>query len=116
MDNMHNKKRTFCVTGKIVLLPFLLLGLSACSDVRYDYNIPKSQTDCPSGMTFRSGGTTIVDRSGGTRIVDRNGQEVGSYCEEAECPGGNWSTEPPEMDWHLDKGKHVVANRVCLAT
>jgi hypothetical protein len=113
---MHNKKRKFCATGNMILLPCLLLGMSACTDVKYDYNVPESQSDCPSGMNFRSGGSRIVDRDGGSRIKDRNGQEVSSYCEEAECPGDNWSTEPPEIDWHLDEHGYVVANRVCLAT
>ena len=117
MHTSHNKNAKLGATGKLVLLPFLLLGVSACTDVRYEYNVPESQPDCEkNGMTFRSGGSRIVDRSGGSRIKDRNGQEVVSYCEEAECPGGNWSTEPPVMDWHLDKGEYVVANRVCLAT
>ena len=113
---MHHRNTNSHATATVVLLPFLLLGMSACTDVRYDYNVPESPSDCPSGMNFRSGGTTIIDRSGGTTIKDRNGNDVGSYCEEAECPGDNWSTEPPEMDWHLDKGDYVVANRVCLAT
>lgn len=113
---MHNRKRGLCATGNVILLPFLFLWISACTDVKYDYNVPESQADCPSGMNFRSGGSTIVDRSGGSRIVDRNGEEVGSYCEEADCPGGNWSSEPPEMDWHLDQHGYVVANRVCLAS
>lgn len=113
---MQNRKTNFRAAATVVLLPLLLLGMSACTDVKYDYNVPESQSDCPGDMTFRSGGSTIVDRSGGSRIVDRDGNEVGSYCEEAECPGDNWSTEAPEMDWHLDEHGYVVANRVCLAT
>lgn len=112
---MHYKNEKLLATGKFLLLPFLLLGMSACKDIRYEYNVPEANEDCPSGMNFRSGGSRIVDRSGGSRIVDRNGNEIGSYCEEAECPGGVWSTEPPIIDWHVDKGEYVVANRVCLA-
>ena len=113
---MPNKK--LVVIGKLTLLPFLLFGLSACKDIRYEYNIPEAG-DCPAGMNYRSGGSRIVDRSGGSRIVDRSGNEIDTYCEEAECPGDAWSTEPPIIDWHVDKGvdkgDYVVANRVCLA-
>lgn len=111
---MQNKQ--LVTIGKLALLPFLLLGLSACKDIRYEYNVPRAADDCPAGMNYRSGGSRIVDRSGGSRIVDRDGNEIDTYCEEAECPGGAWSTEPPVIDWHVNKGDYVVANRVCLAS
>jgi hypothetical protein len=101
--------------GEVMLLPFLLLGMSGCKDIRYEYNVPEA-ADCPAGMNHRSGGSRIVDRSGGSRIVDREGNEIDTYCEEAECPGGAWSTEPPIIDWHVNKGEYLIANRVCLAT
>jgi hypothetical protein len=110
---MQNKK-LFARTP-LMLLPFLLLGMSGCKDIRYEYNVPEAG-DCPAGMNHRSGGSRIVDRSGGSRIVDREGNEIDTYCEEAECPGGAWSTEPPIIDWHVNKGDYLVANRICLAT
>lgn len=109
---MNNKNAKH---ASLTILPVLLLGISACEDVSYEYDIPQSQAQCPGGTTFRSGGSAIIDRSGGSSIRDRHANPVTSYCEEAECPGGNWSTVSPEMDWHLTKGKYVVANRTCLA-
>lgn len=109
MKNKQAKHAGFAI------LPVLVLGVSACSDIRYEYDIPESQQECPAGMTFRSGGSVIKDRSGGSVIKDRDAQPVRSYCEEADCPGGNWSQEAPLMDWHLDKGDYVVANRTCLS-
>lgn len=99
--------------GVILLLLFLLL--SSCRDIEYKYDVPAAQADCPSGMTHRSGGAAIRDRSGGAAIRDRSGNDVSAYCEEAECPGGNWSADPADIDWHLTKGEMVIANRTCLA-
>ena len=93
-----------------------LMGLSGCQrDVEYRYDVPTQQAQCPTGMTHRDGGPGIVDRDGGAGIVDRDGDTVSAFCEEAVCPGGNWSTDPAIIDWHLSKGVYVVANRVCLA-
>lgn len=111
---MNNNKRL----GLVILMPLisiLTFGLSGCADIEYKYNVPENQTDCSGGMIFRDGGAGIVDRDGGANIRDRDGDEVKKFCEEADCPGGNWSTDPPIIDWHLTKGENVIANRRCLA-
>ena len=110
----NNKKNAtaFVRTSCIASLPLLIAG--CFEDIQYKYDIPQNQSDCAGGMTFRSGGSGIVDRDGGSGIRDRDGNEVTSYCEEAACPSNNFSSAPPIIDWHLTKGDFVVANRICL--
>ena len=110
-----NKNRAKGVTLALAYFLTMAFGISGCADIEYNYDVPESQTDCPSGMIYRDSGPNIVDRDGGANIRDRDGNDVNAYCEEADCPGGNWSLDPPIIDWHLNKGKHVVANRKCLA-
>jgi hypothetical protein len=112
MDKKNNGRRAISKTVIVCLLPLSLIG---CMDVEYRYDVPVTQADCETGMIFRSGGSAIVDRSGGSAIRDRDGNTVDAFCEEADCPGGSWSSEPPEIDWHLTKGDRVIANRTCLA-
>ena len=112
---MNNKKTKFATITTISTLLGVCLGMGGCMDVEYKYDVPKSQTDCPSGMNYRSGGSNIKDRSGGSNIKDRSGNTVDAYCEENPCPSGVWEGDPV-MDWHLTKGKFVVANRVCVAS
>jgi len=88
--------------------------LAGCTDIEYKYNIPK-EGDCPADTTLRDDGTGIVDRDDGTGIVDRDGGFVSAYCEEAECPSGEWKDDPAIIDWHQNKGDYVIANRICLA-
>ena len=102
------------VSFAAALASVLLLG--GCYQVEYKYNVPKDDTDCPSGMDHRSGGSGIVDRSGGSGIVDRDGDDVTDYCYTPNCPGGNYdNTVPAEIDWHQDSHSKVVAERTCLA-
>lgn len=87
--------------------------LAGCADVKYAYNIPESQTDCPSDTIYRSGGTGIKDRDAGTGIKDRNGQDVTSYCEVQVCPGGEIPAGDPGMVWHQEDHKKVLGIGVC---
>ena len=112
---MKKNETKIDVISKTAGLTVLLLGMSGCMDVKYTYKIPESQSDCPTNMIYRDGGASIVDRDNGTSIRDRDGNEVKAYCEEVDCPSGNWAAIPPEMEWHLDKGDNVIANRTCLA-
>ena len=97
------------------VLSVLVIALTGCMDVEYKYDVPRGQDDCPAGMDFRDGGSSIRDRDGGSNIRDRDGDTVSAYCEEADCPtGGTWSSDPAVIDWHLNKGEHVIANRKCI--
>lgn len=110
-----NNNKTLGLIRNAPLAFLLIFGISGCADIEYKYNVPEEAGDCPSGMIYRDGGSSIVDRDGGASIRDRDGNDVTQYCEEADCPGGNWSTDPPVIDWHLNKGDKVIANRKCLA-
>ena len=109
----NNRKLSLVLTASAISI--LAFGLSGCADIEYKYDIPDGPAQCEGSMIYRDGGSNIVDRDNGANIRDRDGNEVDAYCEEADCPGGNWSADPPVIDWHLTKGKYVVANRKCLA-
>lgn len=104
---------------KIVATPAAIAAatvLSGCADIEYLYDIPDSQSECPTDTIYRSGGTSIRDRSGGTSIRDRDGDEVGIYCELQVCPDGvSIPTGDPIMVWHRDDHGKVIARGTCPA-
>lgn len=92
--------------------------------VVYAFDIPNSQSDCPSGYEFRDenvdgyehdGGAGIVERDGGAGIVEReSGATVTKYCLKP-CPDGEEfkdPTAPREMDWNPEN-KVVTAIQDC---
>ncbi len=104
-----------CTILTFTTLVLIVLVIDGCRDVEYTYDVPEGPAECPAGMTFRDGGSSIRDRDGGSAIRDRDDNEVSAYCEEADCPSpGVWSSDPAVIDWHLDKGDFVIANRVCI--
>jgi hypothetical protein len=112
---MRNKKNASAYLA-LGISTIALIGLTGCPDVKYNYDIPESQADCPTGTEYRSGGTSVRDRSGGTSVRDRNNDEVMDYCEATTCPGGVTPTGEPVMEWHLADHGMVTAKRVCPAT
>jgi hypothetical protein len=101
----------------LILLAIALYLLWECKndyrDVEFKYDIPASQTDCPGGSEFRSGGGGVVDRSGGGGVVDRQGNSVTDYCDPEPCAPGEVEQGTPVIV--LDQSGDVVsATRVCI--
>ena len=113
---MRNKKKNAGAYLALGISSVALFGLTGCPDVKYYYDIPKNQSDCPPGTDYRSGGTSVRDRSGGTSVRDRNNDEVTAFCEATTCPGGVTPTGDPVMEWHLDDHRMVVAKKICPAS
>jgi hypothetical protein len=94
-----------------VIAIVLAFSITGCEkDVERRYDIPKSQTDCPTGTDFRSGGGGVIDRSGGGGVIDRDNNPVNEYCE-PKCPTGESHVGDPDMIWS-DQNK-ITANRPC---
>ena len=97
----------------------LLIGIASfvliagCEDIRYAYDVPENVASCPDAMDLRDGGSEVIDRDGGSEIVDRDGNHVTKYCTRP-CAAGT-ETGDPEVTWHQDGHKVLVAQRKCTA-
>ena len=100
--------------SKFNLIPIIAIVLAfsvtGCKDVERRYDIPESQSDCPTGTDFRSGGGGVIDRSGGGGVIDRDNNPVEEYCE-PQCPPGESHVGDPDMIWS-DQNK-ITAIRPC---
>lgn len=82
-----------------------LLLLSACQDVKYDYDIPKAASDCTEpDAKFRNGGAGVVDRNGGAGVVDRKGDYVTNYCDYDPCLASEVPIGDIIIKWDPDGG------------
>lgn len=78
-----------------------------CKDIMFDFDVPKSQADCPANTEFTQLETVSTDRDGGSKIKDREGNIVMDVCFRS-CEAGEIPVNQPVVWWHQSQTSGVI--------
>lgn len=78
-----------------------------CRDIMFDFDVPRSQADCPANTEFKQLEMFSSDRDGGAKIKDRQGKDVVDVCYRS-CKSGEIPVNKPVVWWHQSSTSGVI--------